>query len=298
MRKNIILLFILFSLAQQSMAQAPVKAITSTRDMQAGKRAGVTGILGAFADETELLLAQVQQKKEVVIRQIRFTQGILKGRPVVIAQSGIGKVNAAITTTLMLEHFQPSEILFTGIAGAVDPDLSPGDLVIGTKVAYHDYGSLLPDSMQRRATRNPATMQENPLYFPCDARLLQVAGIAAKKITLEKMSSHGNSIAPKIVTGVIVTGDVFVSSQAATQKLHRQMNAAATEMEGAAVGQVCWQQHVPFIIIRSMSDNAGNNAYADVKTFYRVAARNSASLVISITEMLSVSNPATKATAR
>jgi adenosylhomocysteine nucleosidase len=140
--------------------------------------------------------------------------------------------------------------------------------------------------MQRRPTRNPATMQENPLYFPCDVKLLQVADMAAKKITLEKMNAHGNSISPKIVTGVIVTGDVFVSSQAATQKLYRQMNAMATEMEGAAVGQVCWQQRVPFIIIRSMSDNAGNNAYADVKTFYRVAARNSASLIIMMAELL------------
>src|SRR2546430_683031 len=91
--------------------------------------AQVTGILGAFGDETALVLTQVQQKKEVVIQQIRFTQGLLRGRPVVVALSGIGKVNAAITTTLMLEHFQPSEIIFTGIAGAVDPALSPGDLV-------------------------------------------------------------------------------------------------------------------------------------------------------------------------
>src|SRR5260370_39172566 len=101
-------------------------------------------------------------------------------------------------------------------------------------------------------------MQENPIYFPCDHRLLQLADMAAKTITFEKMS--GSNASPKIVAGVIVTGDVFVSSQAATQKLHQQMNAEATEMEGAAVGQVCWQQQVPFIVIRSMSDNAGNNA--------------------------------------
>src|SRR5882762_9543436 len=137
--------------------------------------AQVTGILGAFGDETTLVLEQVQQKKEVVIQQIHFTQGLLRGRQVVVALSGIGKVNAAITTTLMLEHFHPSEIIFTGIAGAVDPDLSPGDLVIGTELAYHDYGWLLPDSLQRRPTRNPATLQENPFYFPCDTRLVQLA---------------------------------------------------------------------------------------------------------------------------
>ena len=284
-----ILLFVLIVYTfriDQSLAQAPVKAITASADKPVGRHTGVTGILGAFADETELLLSQVQQKKEVMIRQIRFTQGLLKGRPVVVAQSGIGKVNAAVTTMLMLEHFQPAEIIFTGIAGAVDPALAPGDLVIGTKLAYHDYGSLLPDSMQRRSTRNPATMQENPLYFPCDARLVQLATMASRKIVLEKINRHNNSVYPTITSGIIVTGDVFVSSEAATQKLYRQMNARATEMEGAAVAQVCWQQQVPFIVIRSMSDNAGNNAFADVKSFYRIAARNSANLVISITELL------------
>ena len=287
MRKYPVLLFVvILSFVQIASAQAPVKTISSIHEIQGTRKTGVTGILGAFADETELLLAQVQQKKDVVIQQIHFTQGILRGRPVVIALSGIGKVNAAVTTSLMLEHFQPSEIIFTGIAGAVNPALLPGDLVIGTRVAYHDYGSLLQDSLQRRATRNPVTMQENPLYFPCDGRLLHLADIAAKKITLDKITSHGTPLLPKIVTGIIVTGDVFVSSQAATQKLYKQMNAEATEMEGAAVGQVCWQQHVPFIVIRSMSDNAGNNAFSDVKTFYRVAARNSASFVITIAELL------------
>ncbi len=287
MDKIYLFLFVALSCTlQQAGAQAPVKAVLPAHDVPAAKRTGITGILGAFADETDLLLAQVQQKKEVVIRQVHFTQGILKGRPVVIAQSGIGKVNAAITTTLMLEHFQPSEILFTGIAGAVDPALSPGDLVIGTRVAYHDYGSLLPDSMQRRATRNPVTMQENPLYFPCDARLLQLADRAGKTIPLEKVSGRSGNLSPRIVAGIIVTGDVFVSSAAATQKLYSQMNAEATEMEGAAVGQVCWQQQVPFIVIRSMSDNAGNNAYSDVKAFYRTAAHNSAALVMAITELL------------
>ncbi len=203
---NLFLVVVVSCALQQVSAQAPVKPIASSHETPGVKRNGVTGILGAFADETELLLGQVQQKKEVVIRQIHFTQGLLRGRPVVIAQSGIGKVNSAVTTMLMLEHFQPSEIVFTGIAGAVDPALSPGDLVIATKVAYHDYGSLLPDSMQRRSTRNPTTMQENPIYFPCDKRLLQVADMAAKTITLEKMSSANGSVTPKIVEGVIVSG--------------------------------------------------------------------------------------------
>jgi len=248
--------------------------------------AQVTGILGAFGDETALVLTQVQDKKEVVIQQIHFTQGVLRGRPVVVALSGIGKVNAAITTTLMLEHFRPSEVIFTGIAGAVDPALSPGDLVIGTEVGYHDYGALHPDSLEHWRTRNPITNASNPLYFPCDTRLVQLAYAASQTTKLEKAGDMKDSVVPRIVKGRIVTGDEFISSEAATAALHRQLQAAATEMEGGAVAQVCWQQQVPFVVIRSMSDKASSNAHMDMQSFYHVAARNSANLVMNMVEML------------
>jgi adenosylhomocysteine nucleosidase len=252
--------------------------------------AQVTGILGAFGDETTLLLTQVQQKKDIVIQQIHFTQGLLRGRPVVVALSGVGKVNAAITTTLMLEHFHPSEIIFTGIAGAVDPALSPGDLVIGTEVGYHDYGALLPDSLEHWRTRNPVTNEQNPLYFPCDARLVQLALTVAKTTKLERTGGEKDSVMPRIVQGRIVTGDQFISSQVATAALYRQLQASATEMEGAAVAQTCRQQQVPFVVIRSMSDKAGNNAHMDMESFYHVAARNSAHLVMNMVERLVHSN--------
>ena len=242
----------------------------------------VTGILGAFGEEIKYLLTQVQQQKETVIQQVHFTEGILQGKKVVIAQTGIGKVNAAITTTLMLEHFQPRAIIFTGIAGGVNPVLQPGDLVIGTRVAYHDYGALVPDSMVRKPTRNPFTLSENPLYFPCDSALVANARIIGNSIPLEKIRRSTGEQAPRIITGTIVTGDVFVSSNKAAGDLVQQLQADATEMEGAAVAQVCWQQKTPFIVIRSMSDNANNNAHTDVAAFYQIAARNSAKFVMAI----------------
>jgi len=208
---------------------------------------------------------------------------LLRGRPVVVALSGIGKVNAAITTTLMLEHFHPSEVIFTGIAGVVDPALSPGDLVIGTEVGYHDYGALRPDSLEHWRTRNPISNESNHLYFPCDTRLVQLAYTASQVTKLERT---GDSVVPWIIKGRIVTGDEFISSEAATVALHKQLQASATEMEGAAVAQVCWQQRVPFVVIRSMSDKAGNNAHLDMQSFYHIAARNSANLVMNLVEML------------
>ena len=260
-------------------AQSPIQPIQVTETKRTYN--DITGILGAFADEVNLILMNVQQKKEHVIQQIHFTEGVLNGRHVVVAQTGIGKVNAAITSTLLVEHFQPRELIFTGIAGGINPQLAPGDLVIGTTVAHHDYGTINPDGMLLRSTRNPFSMVENPIYFPCDGVLIHLAEQASKKIILERIGGTVGR-APKISSGVIVTGDVFVSSTTATQVLRKQMNAEATEMEGASVAQVCWQQRVPFIVIRSLSDDAGNNAHMDVKTFYQVAARNSSNLVMAM----------------
>ena len=246
----------------------------------------ITGILGAFDAEVTYLLTQVQQKKEVIIQQVHFTEGILQGKQVVIAQTGIGKVNAAATTTLMLEHFQPHEIIFTGIAGAINPQLSPGDLVIGARIAYHDYGAIVPDSIVRKPTRNPFTLKENPLYFSCDSQLVAVAGRVKNSVTLEKIHRAKGDEQPSIITGTIVTGDVFISSDRAAQNLQLQLQADATEMEGAAVAQVCYQQKVPFVVIRSMSDNANNHAHMDIASFYQVAARNSAKFVMGLLKML------------
>ena len=246
------------------------------------KATAITGILGAFGEEIKYLLTQVQQKKETIIQQVHFTEGILQGKKVVIAQTGIGKVNAAITTTLMLEHYQPRVIIFTGIAGGVNPALQPGDLVIGTRIAYHDYGAIVPDSIVRKPTRNPFTGTENPLYFTCDSVLVTHARLIGNNLPLEKIRRSNGEQAPQIITGTIVTGDVFVSSNKAAEDLVQRLQADATEMEGAAVAQVCWQQKTPFIIIRSMSDNANNNAHTDVAAFYQIAARNSAKFVMAI----------------
>ncbi|RFM27126.1 5'-methylthioadenosine/adenosylhomocysteine nucleosidase [Deminuibacter soli] len=242
------------------------------------QQAKTTGILGAFNAETNLLVAQLQQPKEQVIQGIHFSEGTLNGAHVVIAQTGIGKVNAAITTTLMVEHFIPASIIFTGIAGGVNPSLAPGDLVIGTTVAYHDYGSVNANGMLHEATRNPVTAQNNPLFFPCDSLLVQLAVHSSKQLQFQK-AGIPNAAVPVATTGTIVTGDVFVSSAAATEQLRTQLHADATEMEGAAVAQVCWQQHIPFLVIRSVSDKANGTAAADIVQFYTTAAHNSAMLV-------------------
>lgn len=244
----------------------------------------LTGILGAFPEEVRLLLSKLEHKEEHTVQKLRFTTGVLNGRKVVVAHSGIGKVNAAISTTLMISHFKPGEVIFTGIAGGTDEKLAPGDIVIGAEVAYHDYGAIEGDKFVSRPTRDAATMADNPVYFRSDSSLLRLAMNAMKSVRLEPIRRDGKSEQPRIVQGVIVTGDVFVASSAKVAQLKKDLRALATEMEGAAVAQVCWQQGVPLIVIRSLSDRADRNAGNDVRAFYQQAAANSASFVM---EMLS-----------
>ncbi|MCF2497180.1 5'-methylthioadenosine/adenosylhomocysteine nucleosidase [Dyadobacter chenhuakuii] len=242
----------------------------------------VTGVLGAFPPELVLLQSRMEEKKDTIIQQIRFTKGKLNGRQIVLAQTGIGKVNAAITTTLMIEHFKPREIIFSGIAGGIDPALNPGDIVIGTHVTYHDFGMVEDNGMQYWSTKNPATMLENPRSFVCDSTLVKKALAVSKGLTFSKIKRENGSFEPAVKQGIIVTGDVFVSSEIITKRLREELNAAATEMEGAAIAQTCYQQNTPFLIIRSLSDNANEKAQNDIMAFYDIAAHNAATLVMAV----------------
>lgn len=246
------------------------------------KAQNITGLLGAFPPEIVLLREKMDNKRDTVIQNLHFTRGTLNGKNVVLAQTGIGKVNAAITTTLMIEHFKPGVIIFSGIAGGIDTTLAPGDIVIATEVAYHDYGTLTDTGMVNGPSRNAVNGQLNPLSFVCDPNLVAKAVTATGKLTLEKVTRENGAVTPSIKKGVIVTGDVFVSSEAVTARLRNKLNAVATEMEGAAIAQTCYQQHIPFLIIRSLSDKANNKARKDMMSFYEIAARNAATLVMAI----------------
>ncbi|HEV7348697.1 5'-methylthioadenosine/adenosylhomocysteine nucleosidase [Telluribacter sp.] len=244
----------------------------------------VTALLGAFNDEVKLLEQSVKKAKKHTIHGIQFTTGELNGRQVVIALTGIGKVNAAMTTTLALQNFKPSEVIFTGIAGGLNPDLLPGDIVIGRETSHHDFGYITFQKQATRQTRNPITGEFNPDFFPADSALLSKTLTSVKRVQLEPTAASRR--APKVITGRIVTGDVFVSSAEKVEQLRADFGADATEMEGAAVAQVCWQQQVPCIVIRSLSDKADSNAREDMLNFVKVAARNSAALVVELVGLL------------
>lgn len=244
------------------------------------KPSPITALLGAFDEELKLVQQSLQNPQTHTLNGITFMTGRINGHEVVVAETGIGKTNAAMTTAFVLAHFKPERVLFTGIAGGTNPDLQPGDIVIARQTSYHDYHSITFDQKPTSQTRNAINKAMNPVYFPADSILLLKAVAAANKTSFEPIPATTRR--PTVVTGTVVTGDEFVNSEARVSQLRLDYQADATEMEGAAVAQVCYQQQVPCLVIRSLSDKANGNARKDMLTFYKIAARNSANLVMKI----------------
>jgi adenosylhomocysteine nucleosidase len=246
----------------------------------------VLAILGAFDKEITLLQDKLSNRREQEIEGIEFVSGELNGQKVVIAWTGIGKVNAAMTTTLTIEHFKPDKVIFTGIAGGVNPKLEPGDIVIAEKTAQHDSGILWPEGFMHQGVKNPFDGTDNPVFFYADEQLLKFAQLAAKHVQLKKIQTKTEEKSPQIVTGVVVTGDTFVASNDKCIELRDKLNADAVEMEGAAVAQICYQRRIGYLVIRCISDKADESAVKDKQMFYLMAAENSAELVAETVGLL------------
>lgn len=246
------------------------------------------GIMGALNEEIKMLKDEMKLTKEIKIAGRVFYLGKLEGKEIVLVEAGMGKVNAAITSQLLITQFKVEKIIFTGIAGGVSPDLGIGDLVIATKVAQHDYGSIGSQGFFpfRPGTLPVGEVNIESVYFKTDEKLLNIAMSASDGITLNKLpegtilSNEGRI--PKIVSGIIVTGDQFVVSKIKRKWLFETFNALATEMEGGAVAQVCEINNIPFLLIRSISDLANEDAEVNFNKFVDYAAKNSVLLVKKI----------------
>jgi len=239
----------------------------------------VVGVLG-IADEVAPIEKRLQESREVTVQGYVFREGTLNGRRVVVGRSGAGKVNAAIIATLLIAQFKPSAILFSGTAGAVDPSLFPGDIVIGKTVAQHDVGLQSADGIRRRGMRNAVTGSLDPLLVPAPETLLSVARSSSQGLKLPDVAApNGSKRTPQIVEGVIVTGDVFMADVTRRAELRSSLGATAIEMEGAAVIQTCRQFEVSCLVIRSITDRADGQAGASYEQFLATASENAAALV-------------------
>ncbi|MFN8346199.1 MAG: 5'-methylthioadenosine/adenosylhomocysteine nucleosidase [Spirosomataceae bacterium] len=244
----------------------------------------VTALLGALDEEIELLRLSLQKPKTEIVHGLPFYYGKIGHQRVVIVKTGVGKVNATMVTAFLLQKFRPKRVIFTGIAGGLHPELNPGDIVIGQQTLQYDFGRVTNDSLLTGSTRNPINRELNPLFFRADSLLLVSVKSAAQTTDFKLLENQHQP--PHIIIGTIVTGDLLVTSETKARELRQKFNADATEMEGAAVAQLCWQQQVPCLIIRSMSDKADSQAKESIDNFKKTAAYNSAHLLINMLKKL------------
>ncbi len=240
-----------------------------------------TGILTALPEEMQVLSQHLKDKRMRTFLGVTFQTGKLEGRKVVLATSGIGKVNAAKTAALLLDRFHPGEVIFSGVAGGLNPDLAPGDIVIGTRTAQHDFGKLT-----ERGFEPQTPTAETPLFIEAPGELLRAADRVAARVKLAPVLTTHGTRTPRVIRGVIITGDVFVASPTKVAELRETFKADAVEMEGAAVALVCWQQRVPCMVIRSISDKADVGAWEDFERFIKMAADNSARFTLELLRVL------------
>lgn len=236
-------------------------------------------IMGALDQEINLLVENLQKKEKVQKGGIDFFTGELIGVPVVICKVGVGKVNAAYSTAVLTQNFDLKGLIFTGVAGGLHPEALPGDIVIGTAVLQYDLGRI--DSSGhftvwpfRKITGGNFT----ELAIPTDKYLLEFAQKAAKEVEFKSVAGRK----PLIFNGIIGTSDLFVSNTEKARWIYEEFGALATEMEGAAVGHICRSIGLPFIVLRSCSDNANNQAQLSFSQFVGPASVNSSELVLGM----------------
>ena len=245
------------------------------------QRPVAAALLGAMQIEVDLLRARLAGTTVRRIEGVEFLEGTLAGRRVVVAHVGVGKVNAALTTTLLLEHYRPPRVVFTGVAGALDSTLAVGDIVLARDAAHHDLGEWTAAGMSNWGAMPVNGTTRNPVAFPGDTTLLRLARAAATGTPPE-------GVTWRVREGTVLTGDVFLANDSVRRDLRRRFpDALAVEMEGAAVAQVCWQLgRVPLLVVRSISDGAGADARETFEEFARRAARNSGALVARLVAAL------------
>ena len=232
----------------------------------------ILGIIGAMTVEVDSLKARMEDKVTSVYASISFTKGTLEQLPVVIAQCGVGKVNAALCTQIMCDVFHVTHIVNTGVAGSLCAELDIGDLVIANDAMYHDFDchTLNPNYPVGQVPGLSVHM------FPADAYLVENAYAAASKV-------HNGHVR----IGRVASGDQFVCDSLIKNQIIENTNALCTEMEGAAIAHTAWRNGVPFVIIRAISDKADNSAEMDYPTFEAIAAERSASVMIEFIRFLS-----------
>jgi len=228
------------------------------------------GIIGAMEEEITAIKNKMKIQNVRSISSLEFYVGILHGKEIVLVRAGIGKVNAAICTQILIDCFSIEAIINVGVAGGLGSNLKIGDIVISDEAVQHDV-----DATGFGYELGIIPRMKNS-FFKSDRNLINIA----------KKASETLSIDIGIYTGRILTGDQFISSIDKKKELEEKFNGLCAEMEGGAIAQTCYLNNIPFVIIRSISDNADDSAEVNFEEFSQLAAANSCKMIDKIIEIM------------
>lgn len=221
------------------------------------------GIIGAMEVEVTRLKSVMQDVTVYHKARMEFYTGLLEEKSVIVVRSGIGKVNAAVCAQILVDDFQVTGIINTGVAGSLRREINIGDIVVSTDALQHD--------VDAREFGYPVGQIPgmDVLSFPADEWYVKQAVQACEKVNKEI----------QIFTGRVVTGDQFIAEGSKKEEIVAHFNGYCTEMEGAAIAQVAYLNQIPFVIIRAISDKADDSAQVDYPTFVEKAVEHSVRLV-------------------
>ena len=224
---------------------------------------GTIGIIGAMEVEVKELKEQMQITRQLTKAGMEFCEGILEGQDVVVVRSGVGKVNAAVCTQILIDVFDVKAVINTGIAGSLKAEINIGDLVISSDLVHHDMDAV---SFGYPKGQIP---QMDVFSFEADKTMADLAEEVCEKVNPEI----------KVFRGRIVSGDQFVADKAVKNRITEQFHGFCTEMEGAAIAQAAYLNEIPFVILRAISDKADDSASEDYPSFEKKAAEHCVRLV-------------------
>jgi adenosylhomocysteine nucleosidase len=251
---------------------------------------GKIALMYAFDQEGALLRSKLDLKDSVFVKGKVFWGGKLEGKDVIIVNSGVGMTNAAMTTQLLIDRYNPEEIIFTGICGGIDSSNHIGDIVIPERWATHDYGyygkdGFVPDSIY--VILPGQTKEAGVLFFEVDKAVLEKGKLAGQNLKLKPV---GERMPQVKIGGKGVSGNSFIDQKEKRDYLKEKFDAQIVDMESAAVVQVANVNGIPVLVVRSCSDLAGGSGSAtasdELRGFFKVAADNSASFVLELIKNL------------